>query len=573
MVKNRSVRHFAIHFLTSAAQQLNTEQFAEFKRLSRKLVYGPAFQLLLLDCRDEQLRRKLLGCLSPVLKAVKLDAATLTLHTAAQPADDTPPDVAALETQLRQLAEHHQLIHCLGARAWLDAEQRPGRWDALNIRRERVAEHVPRRLLLWLDADGIEQLLTLAPDWWAWRSGVYTFAAESTRMHLNTGALRPPFDYGQSRLTKEQANNRITELCDWLQGELEPELAWRLWFELGELYHSQGRWSQAQLVYRQHVLPLVKILGDVRSIAMTQGRIADTLERLGQFNEALRIRQQEEFLVYEKLGDIRSCAVTQRKIAEILVVQGELDKALRICRQEVLPVFKKLGDAHGYAVTQSKIADILVMCHEISEALHIRQLEVLPVYEKLGDIRSRAVIYGKIADILTVRGQLNEALRIRQREQLPAFVQLGDIRSHAVTQGKIADILISRGQFDKALYIYQQEQLPTYKKLGDFHSQAVIQGKIANILAIRGQLDEALHIRLQEQLPVLEKLGDKHGKTIAQTNIAMLFWLRNADGERERAAELFTQALQAARQLQMAEVADIKTLMRERGLPIPPAAD
>ena len=47
-------QHFAIQrAISTAAQQLNTTQFAEFKRLSKKLVYGPDFQLLLLDCRDE----------------------------------------------------------------------------------------------------------------------------------------------------------------------------------------------------------------------------------------------------------------------------------------------------------------------------------------------------------------------------------------------------------------------------------------------------------------------------------------------------------------------------------------
>lgn len=122
-------QHFAIQrAISTAAQQLNTTQFAEFKRLSKKLVYGPDFQLLLLDCRDERLRRQLLDCLNPVLDAAGLHAATLTLHTAAQSADDIPSDVAVLEIQLRQLAERSPVIHCLGARAWLDGKQRPGRW-------------------------------------------------------------------------------------------------------------------------------------------------------------------------------------------------------------------------------------------------------------------------------------------------------------------------------------------------------------------------------------------------------------------------------------------------------------
>lgn len=483
-------RRFAIqHATATAAHQLNATQFAEFKRLSKKLVYGPDFQLLLLDCRDERLRRQLLDCLNPVLDAAGLHAATLTLHTAAQPADDVPSDVAVLEIQLRQLAERSQVIHCLGARTWLDAKQRPGRWDALNIRRERIAEHVPRRLLLWLDADGIEQLLTLAPDWWAWRAGVYVFSTEPTPMPAE--GAHPQFDCYRKRPTQVQAGKRIAELPDWLQGELEPELAWRLWAELGDIYYTQGRWDQSLAAYRQHVLPLQNQLGDVRSVAVTQGRIADILTMRGQFDEALYIRQQEE----------------------------------------------------------------------------------LPVYERLGDIRSRAVTQGEIADILTRRGQLDEALRIHQQEELPVYEQLGDIRSYAVAQGNIAAILAQRGQLDEALRIYQQEELPAYEQLGDIRLRAVVLGKVADMLALRGQFDEALHIHQQEVLPVYEQLGDVHSRAMTQIKTAVLLWRRNTDGDRSRSAELFTQALQAARQLQIAEVADIEALMHERGLPIPPTAD
>lgn len=526
-------RRFAIqHATATAAHQLNATQFAEFKRLSKKLVYGPDFQLLLLDCRDERLRRQLLDCLNPVLDAAGLHAATFTLHTAAQPADDIPSDVAALEIQLRQLAERSQIIHCLGARAWLDAKQRPGRWDALNIRRERIAEHVSRRLLLWLDAEGIEQLLTLAPDWWAWRAGVYVFSTELTLISSPAEEWRPQFDCHNRPPTQVQAGKRIAELRDWLQGELEPELAWRLWGELGDIYYTQGWWDQALAAYQQHVLPLQNQLGDVRSVAVTQGRVADILVQRGQLDEALCIYQQEQLPVYEQLGDIRSRALVQGKIADILTQRGQLDEALRIYQQEELPAYEQLGDIRSRAMTQSKIADILTRRSQLDEALRIHQQEVLPVYEQLGDIRSYAVAQGNIADILAQRGQLDEALRIQQQEVLPVFEQLGDIRSRAVILGRIADILAQCGQFDEALCIRQQEELPVYEQLGDIRSRAVARG-----------------------------------------NIAISLWQRNADGDRSRAAELFTQALQAARQLQLVEVAAIEASMRKRGLPIPPAAD
>ena len=164
--------------------------------------------------------------------------------------------------------------------------------------------------------------------------------------------------------------------------------------------------------------------------------------------------------VLGEADDIRSRAVTMGKIADILERRGETDEALRIRREEQLPVFERLGDIRARAVTMGKIADILGQRGETDEALRIRREEQLPVYERLGDIRERAVTMGKIADILGRRGETDEALRIRREEQLPVFERLGDIRSRAVTMGQIADILGRRGETDEALRIRREEELP-----------------------------------------------------------------------------------------------------------------
>jgi tetratricopeptide (TPR) repeat protein len=159
-------------------------------------------------------------------------------------------------------------------------------------------------------------------------------------------------------------------------------------------------------------------------------------------------------------GDIRSRAITMGKIADILRQRGETDEALRIREEDELPVYERLGDIRERAVTMGKIADILQQRGETDEALRIRHEEQLPVYERLGDIRERAVTMGQIADILHQRGETDEAVRIHREELLPVFKRLGDIRSRAATMGKIADILHQRGETDEALRIRQEDELP-----------------------------------------------------------------------------------------------------------------
>ncbi len=98
--------------------------------------------------------------------------------------------------------------------------------------------------------------------------------------------------------------------------------------------------------------------GDVRSRAVTMGKIADILHQRGESGEALRIRREEQLPVYERLGDVRSRAVTMAQIAAILHQRGESGEALRILTQEALPDFKKIMDIKS-------IAEVTFFCAQI----------------------------------------------------------------------------------------------------------------------------------------------------------------------------------------------------------------
>jgi len=299
------------------------------------------------------------------------------------------------------------------------------------------------------------------------------------------------------------------------------------WLDLrrAERWIRTGDIAKAEALTR-NIVGKFTAAGDVRSWAVTMGRIADISEALGDLNEALRIRREEQLPVFEKLGDVRERALVIGKIAEHLRNKGDIDEALRLLREEQLPAFLRLGDVRSRALAMGRIADILTLRGEVDEVLRIRRDEELPVYERLGDVRSRAGTMSNIADILLSRGDLDEALRIRQEEELPVYERLGDVRERAVTMGKIADILQARGDLDEAMRIYREELLPIFERLGDVRSRAVIMGKIADILQTRGDLDEALRIRREEQLPAYERLGDVRERAVAMGRIADILQAR-----------------------------------------------
>jgi hypothetical protein len=79
-----------------------------------------------------------------------------------------------------------------------------------------------------------------------------------------------------------------------------------------------------------------------------------------QIDEALRIRREEELPVYERIGDLRSKAVTMGKIANNFLQHGQIDEALNIYRKEELPVYELLGDVHSFFITRIQIGIALL---------------------------------------------------------------------------------------------------------------------------------------------------------------------------------------------------------------------
>jgi hypothetical protein len=140
----------------------------DFLRLTRTLIHGPEFQWLLVEAPNEGLRRQVMTALDNVLKLAGLSSNRLPLSAKIL-------DVPMLEERLVKIARSAAVVHVFGQSGWFDA----ARWEAFNIRRERLATKARSKLVFWLDDEAIALASRCAPDLWSWRGGVYSFVPEA----------------------------------------------------------------------------------------------------------------------------------------------------------------------------------------------------------------------------------------------------------------------------------------------------------------------------------------------------------------------------------------------------------
>jgi len=180
----------------------------------------------------------------------------------------------------------------------------------LNMQRERLAE-LPHAVVFWVREHGLREIGVQAPDFWAWRSGVFDFRAAEERAPLAAveAAVAEPFTYLD-------------------RGDLERRLS---------LYRGLLK------DHSQEERPDSTFLGGL------EHKIALASYYLGDWSEA-RVHWQRSLEISEASEDEEGRAVALHNLAVLAQVQGHYDAA-RSFYQQSLEIKEALGDRAGVGKT------------------------------------------------------------------------------------------------------------------------------------------------------------------------------------------------------------------------------
>ena len=220
----------------------------------------------------------------------------------------------------------------------------------LNLAREHMRA-IGCPVVFWLREDALTRVARGAPDFWAWRSGIFEFEPDPA-LAETVRAQRPlegrTVEWGN--LPSEEKAARIVALEGLLEdyralgdGEREMRARADLLLELGRLYPSVGRWEPAARVLEES-LALFRAVGDRLGEANTQRAIGD-VHSFRQENDAALETYQQALALFRAVGDRLGEANTLAAQGMLYVLE-QSEKANDLLDQAIA-IYQHIGDRYS----------------------------------------------------------------------------------------------------------------------------------------------------------------------------------------------------------------------------------
>ena len=344
----------------------------------------------------------------------------------------------------------------------------------VNIQRE-AFEDAPHAVVLWLREEQLVRLMRRAPDFWAWRSGVFDVRGE-----LEPGA--PTY--------------RALEVADAFErGDLEEQVAL-----YREILKGQLERDEPDLAY----------------VARTKLRLANSLSKLGLYEETASGAKGALELSLE-LGhdELRSQALNFLALAYNDL--GRYDEAELLFREVVKIDAEVLGKDHpNYALGLNNLAGLLSSTgrHDEAEPLLRKALEIAA--KTVGkEHQNYTSGLDNLAGLLRRTGRYDEAeLFYREALKIDEKVFGIDHPNYALGLNNLAALLKNMGRYDEAEPLYREMLEIAAKTLGKEHpNYALGLNNLAELLKNTGRYDEAGPLFRGALSIVMDKLGENHINT------------------------------------------------------------
>ncbi|TYQ30603.1 tetratricopeptide repeat protein [Pseudanabaena sp. UWO310] len=382
----------------------------------------------------------------------------------------------------------------------------------LNFVRDAYAQMVPHPVVFVLPDYAITRVANFAPDFWAWKSGVFKFkTAKETRDFAEAKTI------GSNRILgnylKPEKQERI-DLLHRLLMEVNPSGSdpesnrnaasqMNILIQLGSTYHRLSEFNQAINFYDQ-ALSVARKLGDRNGEASSLCNLGSTYDALGQYQQAIQFYQLS-LEIFKEIGDHNGEAISLNNLGNAYDALGQYQQAIHFY-QLSLEIFKEIGVRNGEANSLGSLGCAYRSLGQYQQAIQFLQQQ-LEITKEIGDRNGEAISLCNLGNAYGSLGQYQQAIQFQQ-QSLEIFKEIGDRNGEAISLCNLGVIYYSLEQYQQAIQ-FQKQSLEIRKEIGDQHGEATSLKNLGLALKALGRRGESIEA-LNDSRKIYEELGLYH---------------------------------------------------------------
>ncbi|QJB45423.1 tetratricopeptide repeat protein [Dolichospermum flos-aquae] len=407
----------------------------------------------------------------------------------------------------------------------------------LNFVRDAYKKTVPYPILFILPDYAINRLAKFAPDFWAWRSGVFRFKTlEKTRENAIAQTLESHIEI--DRVEPQEKQERI-EILQSLLMEYKPTCEQtndgnlrrysNILLELGTAYISQHQAKTAR-EYLAEALQIADKLADVNFQLQVLNKIGDAFAEERKFETAINYYRQGVDIAKE-LKNRNGESYALFKLGNAYFDLRQFLKAKEYY-QQCLKIYQELGKRNSQAGTYHQLGYVAQEMREYAQARDFYQ-QALSIKIEFGDafggqsLRfSQAGTYHQLGRVAEEMREYAQARDFYQ-QALSIFIEFGDafggqsLRfSQAKTYHQLGRVAEEMREYAQARDFYQLA-LSIKIEFGDRYSQASTYHCLGILAETQEDYTEA-RVNLQTALEIYVEYKDEYWGNIARENLERL---------------------------------------------------
>lgn len=351
----------------------------------------------------------------------------------------------------------------------------------LNFVRDAYARIVPHPVVFVLPDYALTRVANFAPDFWAWKSGVFKFkTTKETRDFAEAKTI------GSARIIGNYLKSEKKERIDLLHRLL-----------------MESRPSGSDLAYNPNSLDQINILNE----------LGVAYRSLSEFNRSIEFDRQALFLS-QKIKYRNGEANAFNSLGNTYNSLGDYQQAI-LFYQKSLEIKREITDRHGEANTLNNLGNTYNSLGDHQQAIYFYQ-QSLEIKKEIGDLNGAANSLGNLGIVYGYLGQYQQAIHFYQ-QSLEIFSGIGDHKGEANSLGNLGIAFQALGQYQQAIQLFQQ-QLDICRKIGNRNGEANSLDNLGISFHFLGQYQQAIHF-FQQSLEIFREIGNLQGEAMALNNL------------------------------------------------------